>query len=100
MDETVNRLLQSTREEKDQLGEREKHLKEREEILRLLQSAVDEINTLKKITVKKDEIAKFFETFLDEFSHAVNNMEDTKDKGKFSNFVDKIREHVDAFKRL
>ena len=88
---SIHRLEKRTEEEK-------RRLEEREEILNLLRKANEEIQELKKSRVTRDEMAEFFDEFLNEFSHVIAGIEDTKTKGLFSRFMKTMSETVNALK--
>ena len=90
--ESIDRLERKTEEEK-------KRLDEREEILNLLRKANEEIQELKKSRVTRDEMAEFFDKFLNEFSHVIAGIENTKTKGLFSKFMETMSETVNALKK-
>ena len=92
LDESLDRLWKDTEEDK-------KRLKEREENLKLLRKASKEIQELKKSRVTREEIAEFFDKFLNEFSHVIDGIEDTKTKGLFTGFIENMSKTVDALKR-
>jgi predicted RNA-binding protein with EMAP domain len=87
----------------DRYGKRteedKRRLEEREEIVNLLRKANEEIQELKKSRVTRDEMAEFFDDFLNKFSHVVAGIEDTKTKGLFSSFIETMSETVKAFKK-
>ncbi len=89
---SLDRLEKRTEEEK-------RRLEEREEIVNLLREANEEIQELKKSRVTRDEMAEFFDKFLNEFSHAIAGIEDTKTKGLFSRFMETMSETVKALKK-
>jgi predicted RNA-binding protein with EMAP domain len=88
---SIDRFTERTEEEK-------RRLEEREEILNLLRKAHEEIQELKKSRVTRDEMADFFDKFLNEFSHVIAGIEDTKTKGLISRFIDTMSETVKALK--
>ncbi|HJH27806.1 MAG TPA: hypothetical protein C5S37_13825 [Methanophagales archaeon] len=75
-----------------------KRLEEKEEIINLLIEVNEEIQELKKSRVTRDDLAVFFEKFLDEFSRVIGNMGDTKTKGVFSRFIETMSETVKALR--
>ena len=89
---SIDRLTKRTEEEK-------RRLEEREEILNLLRKANEEIQELKKSRVTRDEMAEFFDKFLNEFSHVIAGIEDTKTKGLMSRFMETMSETVNALKK-
>ncbi|MGB3459148.1 MAG: hypothetical protein WBB08_07620 [Halobacteriota archaeon] len=89
---SINRLQKRTEEDK-------RRLDEREEIINLLKEADEEIKELKKSRVTRDEMAEFFDKFLNEFSHVIAGIEDTKTKGLFSKFMETMSETVNALKK-
>jgi len=91
LDESVDRLWKDTEEDK-------KRLADRVEILKLLRKASREIQELKKSRVTREEMAEFFENFLNEFSHVIDDIEDTKTKGLFTGFMETMSKTVNAFK--
>lgn len=89
--ESLVRFQERTKEEK-------RRLEEREELLNLLRKANEEIQELKKSRVTRDEIAEFLEKFLNEFSHVIDGIADTKTKGLFTGFKGNISKTVNALK--
>ena len=89
---SLSRFQKTTEADKKRLGERE-------EIINLLIEANKEIQELKKSRVTREEIAEFFEKFLNEFSHVIDGIEDTKTKGLFTGFIENMSKTVDALKR-
>lgn len=89
---SVVRLQNRTVEEK-------KRLDEREEILNILREASDEIQELKKSRVTREEMAEFFDKFLNEFSHVIDGIEDTATKGLFTGFIETMSKTVNALKK-
>ena len=90
--ESIDRLERKT-------GEEKRRLDEREEILNLLRKANEEILELKKSRVTRDEMAEFFDKFLNEFSHVIAGIEDTKTKGLFSGFMETMSETANALRK-
>ena len=90
--ESIDRLERKT-------GEEKRRLDEREEILNLLRKANEEILELKKSRVTRDEMAEFFDKFLNEFSHVIAGIEDTKTKGLMSRFMETMSETAKAVKK-
>ena len=88
---SLSRFQKTTEADKKRLGERE-------EIINLLIEANKEIQELKKSRVTRDDLAEFFEKFLNEFSHVIGNMEDTKTKGVFSGFIETMSKTVKALR--
>jgi predicted RNA-binding protein with EMAP domain len=88
---SIDRLEKRTEEEK-------RRLEERKEILNLLRKANEEIQELKKSRVTRDEMTEFFDKFLNEFSHVIAGIEDTKTKGLMSRFMKTMSETVNALK--
>jgi truncated hemoglobin YjbI len=76
--------------------EEKRRLEEREEILNLLRKANEEIQELKKSRVTRDEMAEFFDKFLNEFSHAVEDIKDPETKNAFLGLIKRTNA---AFKR-
>jgi predicted RNA-binding protein with EMAP domain len=89
LEESIDRLTKRTEEEK-------RRLEEREEILDLLRKANEEIQELKKSRVTRDEMAEFFDEFLNEFSHAVEDIKDPETKNAFRGLTKRTK---DAFKK-
>jgi len=89
---SIDRLEKRTEEEK-------RRLEEREEILNLLRKANEEIQELKKSRVTRDEMAEFFDKFLNEFSHVIAGIEDTKTKGLMSRFMETMSKTAKALKK-
>lgn len=90
--ESIDRLERKT-------GEEKRRLDEREEILNLLRKANEEIQELKKSRVTRNEMAEFFDKFLNEFSHVIAGIEDTKTKGLFSGFMETMSETANALRK-
>ena len=89
---SIDRLEKRTEEEK-------RRLEEREEVLNLLRKANEEIQELKKSRVTRDEMAEFFDEFLNDFSHVIVGIEDTKTKGLFNGFIKTMSKTINAFWR-
>ena len=84
---SIDRFTERTEEEK-------RRLDERVEILNLLRKAHEEIQELKKSRVTRDEMAEFFDKFLNEFSHAVEDIKDPETKNAFLGLIKRTK---DAF---
>ena len=81
------------------MEEEKKRLEEREELLNLLRKAHDEIQGIKKNGVTRDEMAEFFDKFLNEFSHVIDGIGDTKTKGLLKGFIETMSKTINAFWR-
>jgi len=91
LSQSLDRVWEKTEEEKKRAEEEKKRLDERVKILSLLRKANEEIQGIKKSKVGRDEMAEFFEKFLNEFSHAIESIEDPKVKGILKRTLDAFR---------
>ena len=94
--ESLERSSKKIEERKKRAEEEKKRLEENEELLSLLRKAINEIQGIKNSMITRDEMKgemnEFFDKFLNEFSHAVEDIKDSETKNAFREFIKRIRD--------
>ena len=77
----VKRAINKTEEGIKQVDEEKKRHEEIKEVLELLAKAYEEVQEILKNMITRDEMNERFNTFLNDFGHAIESIEDPKVKG-------------------
>ena len=102
LDDSLDRLKDTTEEDKKRAEDEKRRIEEREGIIKVLDVIRNEIHEIKKTKISTDEMVEFFNKFnefLNEFSHIEDYLKDSEGKTKLFKAVDDLYKFCTRFVR-